>query len=447
MAETSIKRAAPYPASHRRPYPSAERPGPRTHRVAATLRAATPPRRTDLDWLRIGAFGLLILYHLAMYFGPWSWHLNSRRSADWLGVAMVASNPWRLSLLFLISGVAVRHMTLKTASDARGIGGLMLERSRRLLPPLLFGVVVLVPPQAYFEQLAKDGLQADYLTFWPRFLLAHLPSLDGGWSPPPLNHLWFVSYIWAYSLVAAAVLALPRLLRTLETRLGGVLAGGAGVLVAPMLYLTTARFALYPVFGVTNHLTFDPYNHASSLALFLVGYLMAFQRGFWAGAERARWPALLLAAAATAVLGFDAARPVPQQHPAAVALMAAFAVAQWSTIVALLGFGRRHLRAADGPLLGYLREAVFPFYLLHQTIIVAAAYALRPLALPLAAEAAALLAITVAGCWVGFELARRTPLLRPALGLRGSPARRPGAASQATADLALRRGGTTALSK
>jgi len=396
-------------------------------------------RRVDLDWIRIGAFGLLILYHLAMYFGPWSWHLDSRERVQWVGVAMVASNPWRLGLLFLISGVAVRHMTLKADRDGAGPRSLMLDRSRRLLVPLLFGVIVLVPPQAYFEQVVKDGLQAGYLAFWPRFLAAHLPKLHGGWSSPPLNHLWFIGYIWAYSLIAVALMWLPRLLRLAEGRLAAALAG-AGVLVTPILYLVTVRFALFPTFGVTNHLTWDPYNHAASLALFLTGFLLALQPSFWTSVERVRWPALALAAAATTVLGFDAAKPVPLQHPKAAAEMAAFAVAQWSTIVAVLGFGRRHLSRRDGPALAYLREAVFPFYLLHQTIIVVAAYALRPLALTNSLEAVVLLAATVVGCVAGYEIARRTPYLGPCLGLRPTPWPRRGPQA-APVDLPLRQAG------
>jgi len=402
---------------------------------------APPARRIDLDWLRIGAFGLLILYHLAMYFGPWSWHLDARERVAWLGVAMVASNPWRLGLLFLISGVAVRHMTLKASA-----GGLMFERTRRLLPPMLFGVLVLVPPQAYFEQVVKDGLQASYLAFWPRFLLDHLPHLDGSWSPPPLNHLWFIGYIWAYSLIAVALVWPPRLLHAAEARLDRALSG-AGVLVVPILYLVTARFALFPTFGVTNHLTRDPYNHASSLALFLIGFLLAFRPSFWTSVERARWPALLLATSATAVLGLDALRPVPLQHPHALGEMAAFAVAQWSMIVALLGFGRRHLSSLDGPALRYLREAVFPFYLLHQTIIVAAAYALQPLDLPNALEAITLLVITILVCVAGFEVVRRTPVLAPCLGLRAAPKRPRRAPPSLPVDLPLRQAGNLPATK
>src|SRR3546814_3567935 len=37
---------------------------------------ALSPRRHDLDWLRIIAFGLLILYHMGMFFVTWDWHVK-----------------------------------------------------------------------------------------------------------------------------------------------------------------------------------------------------------------------------------------------------------------------------------------------------------------------------------------------------------------------------------
>ena len=64
-------------------------------------------RRYDLDWLRIAAFGLLIGYHVGMLYVPWSFHVKSEYSGGpGLTALMLASNPWRLSLLFLISEAA-----------------------------------------------------------------------------------------------------------------------------------------------------------------------------------------------------------------------------------------------------------------------------------------------------------------------------------------------------
>lgn len=370
-------------------------------------------RRIDLDWLRIGAFGLLILYHIAMFFGPWEWHFNSRHAQPWVSVVMVATNPWRLTLLFLISGVAVRYMAAKLPP-----GRLAFERSRRLLVPMLFGILILVPPQAYIEQVVKQGLGEGYLDYWRHFLTVdHGLCSSAGCTAFPVNHLWFIGYVWAYSLVAAALMWWPARVRAAGSRIARLLTG-PGALLLPFGYLAAVRLALFPAFGVTNHLLWDPYNHAVSLGVFLAGFLLAFHASFWESLDRLRWWALLAAVPSGLYLASDAALPVPAQHPTAFATMIAFALNQWATIAALLGFGHRHLRTGDGPVLAYLREGVFPFYLVHQTIIVVAAYWFERWHMPGLPEFAALLAVTVLGSVLAFELARRISWLGPLLGLR-----------------------------
>ena len=89
-----------------------------------------PERRVDLDWVRIGAFGLLILYHVGMFYVSWDWHIKSAQPVAALEPLMLVLNPWRLALLFLVSGVATRFMLRKTAA-----GALLRARSSRLLDP------------------------------------------------------------------------------------------------------------------------------------------------------------------------------------------------------------------------------------------------------------------------------------------------------------------------
>jgi hypothetical protein len=99
--------------------------------------------------------------------------------------------------------------------------------------------------------------------------------------------------------------------------------------------------------------------------------------------------------------------------------------------VALLGFARRHWNR-DSPLRRYLTEAIFPFYILHQTAIVVIAYHLDKLSLPLALEVALVIAGTAAVCWGGFEVVRRIGVLRPMFGLKGSFRRQANAARQSS---------------
>src|SRR5687767_9355722 len=107
-------------------------------------------RRIDLDWIRIGAFLVLILYHVGMYYVSWDWHVKSPAASRTLEPLMLAVNPWRLALLFLVSGAATAFMLRRLAP-----GPLARSRSLRLLVPLLFGMFVVVPPQAYFEVVEK----------------------------------------------------------------------------------------------------------------------------------------------------------------------------------------------------------------------------------------------------------------------------------------------------
>ena len=67
-------------------------------------------RYYDLDWLRVLAFGSLTFYHIGMFYVTWDWHIKSVHSNSAPESWMILINPWRLSLLFLISGMALRFM-------------------------------------------------------------------------------------------------------------------------------------------------------------------------------------------------------------------------------------------------------------------------------------------------------------------------------------------------
>src|SRR5262245_62368639 len=96
---------------------------------AATL--PSPSRLLFLDWLRIGAFALLVLYHVGMYYVSWDWHVKSPAAGPALEPWMRLSSPWRLSLLFLISGAATSFMLLRDGASRSLLGA----RSKRLLWP------------------------------------------------------------------------------------------------------------------------------------------------------------------------------------------------------------------------------------------------------------------------------------------------------------------------
>jgi glucan biosynthesis protein C len=367
---------------------------------------APDARRSDLDWIRVVAFGLLILYHVALVYSPFDWHIRSTHTFDWMREALLVTQPWRLTLLFLVSGAALRFM-----SSGKTVATVLSARLFRLGAPLLFGVVALVPVQAWIEATDK-GSWSGTLGAW----MAQQFSPEGLRGGVPVNHLWFLVYISAYTLAALPLLLRPDWTEALERRLERLLHGWR-LLVFPALYLVAARIWLYYYYGVTNDLMGDWYNHAQSLGAFLFGFLLARRDAVWADFERFRWDGLALAAIALplAVLqslhpGGGAFHEIPRN--------AVFAIDQWAVIVAILGFASRHLRDASTPALRYLNEAVFPCYLAHQTLLVLAVWLIRPYRLPAPIEVAALIAATFGGSLAIYEAVRRIPPMRPLWGLK-----------------------------
>ena len=387
------------------------------------------PRRYDLDWIRIGAFFLLILYHVGMFYVPWDWHVKSPQPVAWLEPVMLLTNPWRLTLLFLVSGAATRFMADKLAA-----GALAGQRTARLLPPLALGVLIIVPPQSYYEIVEQLGFAEGYLAFYGRYLTA-----SGGWCDadgclitPTWNHLWFVAYLLVYTLALAALIAWARpVLRRLEAGLSSLPAWA--LLITPIIFLGLARAVLLPRFGITHALVDNWYNHVLSFSLFLFGYLTAKSDTVRRRLISLRWPALALALIAYGAFSLYAWtwREVASEPAAALvlAMRYVYAVDQWCAIVAILGFGARHLNRPH-PALAYLTLAVFPYYIVHQTVIVVAGHHLAQTGLPQGLEAALLIAVTVAACGLTYEIVRRVPLLRPWFGLKPEP-RPSGSAEQA----------------
>ncbi len=122
-------------------------------------------RRHDIDALRIIAFALLILYHTAMaYVGEWGFHLKGNFTTDALQWPMRLLNGCRMSLLFLISGVAIA-LTRNRLQRGRFI----LKRTWRLLLPLAFGMFVVVPIQPYCEGVSRGMVAPGFWEFLLRY--------------------------------------------------------------------------------------------------------------------------------------------------------------------------------------------------------------------------------------------------------------------------------------
>jgi hypothetical protein len=364
------------------------------------MSAAT--RRYDLDALRVGAFLLLLLYHLGMFYVSWDWHVKSNHILPALEPWMGVLNPWRLSLLFVISGAATRFMSEK--GTTRELAG---QRSQRLLIPLAFGMILIVAPQSWAQVVEQNGYTGSFLDFWPRYL-----TFDSSFGIilPTYNHLWFVVYLWVYTMLA---LALRPFWAAMDRAVAWVLKGPA-LIVLPALVFGLYRATAERAWGETHIVFADGYGHLQYGTAFLIGLLMARSDAAWEFLVRRRL-AILAAVGATLALGLYL-RPYEYIEGSGWLGVAGAFVREayaWTTICALFGYARQYIRSGS-PLLTTLTEAVFPFYIIHQTAIVLAGHFLKPLGLPVLAEAGTILAIEVAACLATYGLA---------LGLKPAPRR------------------------
>lgn len=367
-------------------------------------------RRYDLDWLRVIVFGLLIFYHVGMFFIHWGWHIKNNVIYPDLWWSMAFINQWRLPVLFVISGMGTFY-----ALSRRTPGQFAGERFLRLIIPLLVGIVLVVPPQVYFERIAHAQFAGGYFDFWPaKAFIGVYPEGNFSW-----HHLWFLPYLFLYS-----VILLPVFLYLRKKPQAGILIWMRRIAAKPFslfwlivpLYLWESL--LEPFFPSTHALVNDWFNFVNYITLFLYGFLLISVKDiFWETVTKHRRKYLY-----AGIVGFSIllVRWLFLEDNIYVhfteALVKVFNL--WAWVLALFGYAARYLNK-PGNLLKYANEAVYPFYILHQTITISIGFYIMNLELGFWPKFLILLAGTFVGSLLIYEFGiRRWRWIRPLFGMK-----------------------------
>jgi peptidoglycan/LPS O-acetylase OafA/YrhL len=362
-----------------------------------------------LDWLRVIAIFVLIFFHTGMLFVGWGWHITNDEVIEGIQWPMDLLHRLRMPLLFVIAGAGM-WFALQRRSG-RAFAG---ERTLRLLVPAIIGMFLIVPPQIYIERIAHGDWHGGYLDFYLQRVLQFEPYPSGNFS---WHHLWFIVYLFAYVL-----LLLPLMLWWRKAR--PVLAPGAWIL-ALALPLGINEALLKPIFPETHNLVHDWYLFIHYLLFTVYGFVLASSPASWDWLARFRRPALAIALACTiTVVWLLVAGVIAHDSPADSLLANAFT---WTWIMAFLGFGRQYLSFGNR-LLDWARDASYPIYILHQTVIIVIAYFV--IRQPWAAWTKFWIVsmATLAVCVLLYEIVRRFNPMRVAFGIkqaRGSNGTRP----------------------
>jgi glucan biosynthesis protein C len=388
--------------------------------IAATTRAAGgPDRQIYIDWLRFFAVTAVFVIHVAEVFNPWDeWHITNAQRSRAVGEVAVLMAPWIMPMFMLLAGTSAWY-----SLSRRNNSTYLRERLVRVLLPLVVGTLVLVPPQVSLERRLRGQFTGSFLQFFPHFFEGIYPTGNLSW-----HHLWFLAHLFLYSVVALPLLRfwqrpagkaqLSWLARLCSSRLG---------IMWLALPLVLERHLLWGLFPERHMLAADWSNHALLFVAYLYGFILGGEP--WLGAEiDKQWPkALVFAVASIAMLvagtwmGIVPAHIPPPYSPEYLVFWTLYALCAWAWMVAAIGFGRRML-TRERWVLTYSRQTGYGWYILHQPIIVAAAYWVVPWQAGVAEKLTVILVVSLAGTLAGAELLRRIPLVRTAFGVTAKAA-------------------------
>ena len=315
-----------------------------------------------IDWLRVLAVLLLIPFHSARIFDIWDpFYAKNATTSSFLSYSVITLlNQWQIPLLFLLAGASTWY-----ALRIRSGQHYAAERFKRLLLPFIFGILVIVPPQAYLARFQNPNYSGTYLQFLPDYfqIRGDLSGYSGLFTP---GHLWFILFLFVFALVALPLLLYLRSEggKKRITRLAFRVEKPGGLLWF-LLPLIIAG-ALPDISGK------NPFVY---ITLFVYGFILVADGRFQATLDRYRWPALILSLITIAgLILLEAVKlPTPKYSWGDILSFLLRTCNTWFWLVAILGFGGRYLNRTN-PFLRYAAEGSYPFYILHQTVIVIIGY-------------------------------------------------------------------------
>ncbi len=399
-------------------------------------------RRPEFDFMRAFVVAGLVVFHSAVVFAAGaSWFVKNPQPSAGFTIFLLWGSLWGMPLLFLVSGMGARY-----AMRTRPAAAFARERLTRLGVPFVVGLAVLVPAMFYIGRLGQPGFHESYWRFWLGFV--NVPALargllpHGDWTSNGVDydpaHLWFLYVLLVFSIALLPLLTYLRGPR--GVLLIGRLAGfaerhGAVVVLAAAIPLMLVEAVFGPDVNTGG------WERLAYAFTFLYGFLIASDPRLETALRRSRRPALAVACAATGALmawagavitpGTGLGAGVPPGWSALQGL------AGWAWIVVIMGFAgslaarqgsRLPVKAAPPPeaprpawhrAARYANEAVLPFYLLHEPVIVAVAWLIVRWHAPIAAEYATLVAVAFAVTLGLYEtLIRRFRITRLLFGMK-----------------------------
>jgi glucan biosynthesis protein C len=322
-------------------------------------------RHYDNDWLTVLATLTIFCFHCARFFNFEDWHVKNNQLDEGMTLFVAIVAQWVMPLFFILSGTSSYYSLM-----SRTNGQYISNRFRRLVIPLLFGTfILLIPVQVWIERVSHGQFKGTFIAFYPHYFEGFY-AFGGNFAWMGL-HLWYLEMLFIFTL-----LTLPLFIFLKKGRMPDLISGaaaffgknGAIFLFGIPIFLMEWLVNLQPEgVGIRGFGGWSPFSY---LIFFVTGFLLAFDLKYREAMERLRFISLALGLLTTSLMFFFPIDLSPVGDFAKYSLTVfCRSFNSWFWLATLLGFGSRFLNFNHG-ILKYTREAVLPFYILHQTVIV-----------------------------------------------------------------------------
>lgn len=347
-------------------------------------------RHFYIDWIRIFLIFSVFLFHVGMVFNAWDWHIKNDVRLESLTPLMHFLHAWRMPLLFLVSGAGTRFaLGVRTNWEYAG------ERTRRLFIPLLAGIFILVPVQVYIEKISQyDSL----FHFYQHFFDGIYPTGNFSW-----HHLWYLVYLFFISMVFIPfVMFFRSAMYARFDRAVEKLASAKGAILLLFVPLIGSQVLLRPYFPHETHAFINDWAFIClNFMYFLFGFvllgnlkvveLLVRDRRVWLGATIATTGLMYLS-----LKVFNYTKTAWLIYDILALLMS------WSIGLSILAYAKKYLNR-DNVYRKQLNTAIYPFYLLHQPIIIVVAYFVVELQFPIFLKAFLIILISLILVWIIYQ--------------------------------------------
>lgn len=316
-----------------------------------------------LDWLRVFAVILLIPFHTGMIFVHWDFHIKNSTTSTGITIINAFIDNWHMPLFFLLSGASTLF-----ALNKRNPFAYIKERFSRLFIPLVFGMFIIVPPQTFYERIQKSDFCGNYFDFYSHLFNGIYPEGNLTW-----NHLWFLFYLFSISIFVLPLILSWKSGRgaSLIERFSEWVAKGPRIFLL-FIPLAIIQMTLKVAFPGPQNIVSDWARILFMIIIFLYGVMFytspmwreSFERNI--GIAFATGMIIFVFFVITHFIGYLF---VFEYNLPNLLQLGIKSLATLCWLIVFLGFSQRVLNFSNR-YLEYAKEALLPFYILHQTVII-----------------------------------------------------------------------------